>query len=103
MDLTRQPEGVVTTRPGKWFQLRDSRPIRQDTGRLFLILQINHVDDYETNGQDNHDQLFERIKEHCRKHCAWLHKETELEEYSLSCLSSHAYGHWEEFKTAREH
>ena len=42
-------------------------------------------------------ELFERIKEHCRTHCAWLHKETELEEYSLSCLSSGAYEHWEDF------
>ena len=43
-------------------------------------------------------ELFEQIKEHCRTHCAWLHKETELEEYSLSCLSSHAYEHWEDFR-----
>ena len=43
-------------------------------------------------------ELFEKIVEHCRTHCAWLHKETELEEYAMSCLSSHAYEHWEDFK-----
>ena len=43
-------------------------------------------------------ELFERIREHCRTHCAWLHMETELEEYALSCLSSGEYEHWEDFK-----
>ena len=43
-------------------------------------------------------ELLGQIMEHCRAHCAWLHREAELEKYAMSCLSSHAYEHWEDFK-----
>lgn len=42
--------------------------------------------------------LLEKIKEHCRKHCAWLRKEKDIEEYSMECLVGRAYLHWEDFK-----
>ena len=42
--------------------------------------------------------LLEQIKEHCRERCGWLHEETEVEEYAISCLCSRAYRHWDDFK-----
>lgn len=43
-------------------------------------------------------ELLGDIKEHCRKNCAWLRREKELEEYAVNCLCSRAYRHWEDFK-----
>lgn len=42
-------------------------------------------------------QLLEDIKKHCTKNCAWLHKESEIEEYALECLTHRAYKHWDGF------
>lgn len=42
--------------------------------------------------------LLEDIKEHCRENCAWLHKEKDIEEYSMECLVGRAYLHWKDFK-----
>lgn len=42
--------------------------------------------------------LLEHIKEHCRENCAWLHKEKDIEEYSMECLVGRAYPHWKDFK-----
>lgn len=44
------------------------------------------------------EELLEEIKRHCREHCAWLHKEADIEEYSMECLVDRAYLHWENFK-----
>lgn len=43
-------------------------------------------------------ELLENIKEHCRTHCAWLHKEKETEEYAIDCLCSRAYRAWKDFE-----
>lgn len=42
--------------------------------------------------------LLEDIKEHCRENCAWLHKEKDIEEYSMECLVGRSYLHWKDFK-----
>lgn len=42
-------------------------------------------------------ELFERMKDHCRKYCAWIGKETEVEDYAMECTCSRAYLHWEDF------
>lgn len=42
--------------------------------------------------------LLERVKEHCRGHCAWLHTESELEEYAIDCTCSRAYRAWKDFE-----
>lgn len=42
--------------------------------------------------------FLKKIKEYCKKNCAWLHTEDDLEEHALNCLASHAYEHWENFK-----
>lgn len=46
--------------------------------------------------------LLERIKDHCREWCGWLRKETEIEDYAISCLCSRAYTHWERFEGTEE-
>lgn len=43
-------------------------------------------------------ELLERIKVYCSKHCAWLRKKNEIEEYAMNCLCSRAYLHWEDFE-----
>lgn len=42
-------------------------------------------------------ELLEKIKNYCRKHCAWLHKESELQEYAMECLVSRSYLYWNDF------
>lgn len=44
-------------------------------------------------------ELLERLKEYCRKHCAWLHKEKEIEEHAIDCLCSRAYRYWNDFES----
>ena len=46
--------------------------------------------------KDGLTDLFKGIKEHVRTNCLWL-KESEIEHYSLRCLSSRAYEAWESF------
>lgn len=43
------------------------------------------------------EELLEQIEEHCRRHCAWLKQEPELELYAMDCLASKAYESWTEF------
>ena len=43
------------------------------------------------------EELLEQIKAHCRRYCAWLKKESELEMYAMECLASRAYESWTEF------
>lgn len=42
--------------------------------------------------------LLEQVKEYCRTHCAWLKKETELEDYAISCLCNRSYRAWKDFE-----
>lgn len=42
--------------------------------------------------------LLEDIKDYCREKCAWLHKEKDIEEYSMECLVDRAYLYWKDFK-----
>lgn len=42
--------------------------------------------------------LLERVKDYCREHCAWLHTESDLEEYAIDCTCSRAYRHWNDFE-----
>ena len=42
-------------------------------------------------------ELLGQIMEYCKKHLAWLHKETEVEDHALECLCSGAYMCWKNF------
>lgn len=42
-------------------------------------------------------ELLENLKNYCREHCAWLHKESEIEDYAMDVLASRAYLCWEGF------
>lgn len=46
------------------------------------------------------EDLLERVKAHCREHCAWIHKEQEIEEYAIECVMDEAYMAWEDFEAA---
>ena len=43
-------------------------------------------------------EILEKIKQYCKKHCFWLRKETELEEYAMDCLVHRSYLKWNNFK-----
>ena len=43
------------------------------------------------------ESLLDEIKDHCRKNCAWIRKEKDLELYAMQCLASKAYESWTEF------
>ena len=38
--------------------------------------------------------LLDLIVNHVRSHCAWLHKNQDIRNYALECLSSGAYHSW---------
>lgn len=42
--------------------------------------------------------LLEALKEYCRTHLAWLHKEEEVEEHALECLAGGSYLYWDDFR-----
>lgn len=42
--------------------------------------------------------LLEKVKEHCREHCAWLRTEKDVTEYAISCTCSRAYEYWDDFE-----
>lgn len=42
-------------------------------------------------------ELFARIVEHCRSHCAWLKSDKDREEYALDILVGRVYHHWKDF------
>lgn len=39
-------------------------------------------------------ELLDRVKAHCKEHCAWLKNDKAVSEYALECLSSKAYEAW---------
>lgn len=43
-------------------------------------------------------ELLEQVKEHCRTHCAWLKKESELEDHAIDCVCHRAYKAWKDFE-----
>lgn len=42
--------------------------------------------------------LLKKVKEHCRGHCAWIHTESDLEEYAIECICSRSYRYWKDFE-----
>lgn len=40
-------------------------------------------------------ELLDRVKAHCKEHCAWLKNDKAVSEYALECLSSKAYEVWQ--------
>lgn len=46
------------------------------------------------------EELFTRIVEYCRFHCAWLKNDKDREEYALDILIGRVYRHWKGFSVA---
>lgn len=40
---------------------------------------------------DKESDVLEVIKEHCREHCAWLHKEADILDYAMNILASRSF------------
>lgn len=49
--------------------------------------------------EDGKEELLHKIEDHCRVHCAWLHEEREVRLHALTCMASHAYEYWNDFKS----
>lgn len=47
--------------------------------------------------ENQQTELLEKIKEYVRNNCVWLKNEKEIEEHSVSCLTSGAYMYWNDF------
>lgn len=45
----------------------------------------------EAINQDGEIELLDIIKEHCREHCAWLHKEIEISDYAMDILAGRVF------------
>lgn len=43
------------------------------------------------------DDLYERVRCHCKENCFFLKTEEDLTEYSLSCMTNEAYKSWKTF------
>ena len=52
--------------------------------------------------KEGKNTLLLQIETYCRLHCAWLHTDQAVHEYAMSCLSSEAYRHWEDFTYTEE-
>lgn len=46
---------------------------------------------------DGKEDLLSAVKEYCKRNCAWLRNDKEIEDYALECTASHAYEHWSDF------
>lgn len=90
------PTGVVEIlKNGKTKQRYEYRAyVPTKEGEIELNQWIRRaMEEIEEQGKT---ELFERIKEHCRRY-GWLRKEKELNDWSLHCYYYDAYMHWEDF------
>ena len=44
--------------------------------------------------EEGKQELFEKVREHVKTHCAWLHKDQDVTEYALECMSGEVYETW---------
>ena len=51
---------------------------------------------------ENKLELWGKIKQYCKKNCAWLGTESSLEEHAIDCLCNRAYKYWEDFKESED-
>lgn len=85
-----------TTRQGRRKEItRYAEEYITAAGRLkpkeWKVKALNEIKKY------GEEELLEEIKEHCKK-LPWLKTEEAREEYSIECLCSRAYRHWEDFR-----
>lgn len=83
-------------------QLPNGRKHRTTEPRTVFKTQMGEFEEEQWNNEfkeillaSGELGLLESIIEYCKTHCAWLHKEKEIEEYAMRCLASGAYTHWE--------
>lgn len=46
--------------------------------------------------------LYEEVFKYCQTHCAWLKTEEQITEHALSCMATHAYEYWDDFKIKKK-
>ena len=93
---------------GRMIQAGNGRMKAETKGVNYVPTRVGRLDEDEWYNlmedairREGKEELLLQIEEHCRQHCAWLHKEKEIRAYAMSCLSSEAYKKWEDFKNEK--
>lgn len=89
--IGKDRNGRKITESAEYF---DTELGRMEIGKWYAAVK-------EAAEADGLTDLLEAIKEHCRQHCAWLKKETDVEHYALECLVEGAYNYWPDFVKGR--
>lgn len=92
-------EEVFRGRPKKTYEIRET--YQTNAGEFEIDEWRKEI--REAIEKSGENELLERIKQHCRENCAWLHKEEDIEEYAMSCLASRAYRYWNDFDNQEEY
>lgn len=83
----------VETRNGKRKEVTEGKEYKQTgAGRFEKSEWIRHME--EAVRCEGKTWLLDLIVNHVRSHCAWLHKNQDIRNYALECLSSGAYHSW---------
>lgn len=94
-----------TVPTGKWYTARNGRKKMETVGQEYILTRVGKIETSvwvqamdEAVKKEGKTELLNRIEAHVRQHCAWLHKDSEIHDYSLECLSSEAYLFWADFE-----
>ena len=91
-------EEIIGKRRHKKYQYKET--YITDTGNFSQNEWMERVaKEIEKEGKTD---LLQKIIDHCKTHCAWLHKEEEFREYAMECLCSEAYKYWDDFTISED-
>ena len=92
---------------GNWITTRNGKRKMETEGKEYIStkhgkIEVSEWFRYMENAIENEgkQELLKKIEAYVKQHCAWLHKDKEIHEYALECLSDAAYLYWPEFETA---
>jgi len=94
LEFRAEPTGNwIATRNGKRkMETRGVEYVTTEAGR-FTVDEWHRLLD-EAVFCEEKTWLLDLIVNHVRSHCAWLHKNQDIRNYALECLSSGAYHSW---------
>lgn len=83
----------IITQNGRRKEVTEGKEYKQTSaGRFEKSEWIRHME--EAVFCEEKTWLLDLIVNHVRSHCAWLHKNQDIRNYALECLSSGAYHSW---------
>lgn len=95
---------VVPTGSYEITRFGNRRPVTQFRELLHTPKGTFPIDEWEQLAftavlEDGKEELLCKIEDHCRVHFAWLHGDREIRIHALTCMASHAYEYWKNFKS----